>query len=115
MQAQQGARARRFDSRRTDHPHADPHAAYGPDHLQAETPKQPTARAHGRRGRADGTRSDRFSVWGVWFSIGLALLACVGAGVGVILVSWPLIVLSVVALATAGGLAWSFGILNDTR
>jgi hypothetical protein len=51
----------------------------------------------------------------VWFSIGLALLACVGAGVGVILVSWPLIALSVAALATTGGLAWSFGILNDTR
>jgi len=115
MQAAQAAGARRFDSRRTEHPHADPHAAYGPDHLRADAPKQPTALAHGRRGRAAGTRSDRFNVWGVWFSVGLALLACAGAGVGIILVSWPLIVLCVAALAIAGGLAWAFGILNDTR
>ena len=115
LRTKEADRARRFDARRSEHPHADPHAAYGPDRLQADAPEQPTPLAHGRRGRAVGTKSDRFNVWGVWFSVGLALLACVGAGLGIILASWPLIVLSVAALAIAGGLAWAFGILNDTR
>jgi hypothetical protein len=112
---QHDAGSQRFDHQRRRVPHPDPYAAYGPDRLRGEADHQPTPLAAGRRGRAAGTRSERFNPWGVWCSVILGLLACVAGGLGIIAASWPVILASSAALACAGVLAWAFGILNDTR
>jgi|GEM_PF-2036027 len=76
---------------------------------------RPTPLAGPARGRALGTRRDRFSPAGVWASVAWIIAACAVVGLGIVLAS-PWVVTAGVAGAAVGSVAaWAFGILNDTR
>lgn len=82
---------------------------------RVEEAKQPTPLAQGAHGGALGTRRDRFSPVGVWSSVAVILLACVGIGVGLIVAS-PWVIGGFTGLALLGSAAaWAFGIFNDTQ
>jgi hypothetical protein len=71
-----------------------------------------TATAHGR---APGTRSERFRPLGVWTSVVVILLGCVGVGLGIILASGWWIGVSAAVVLVGVLLGWASGILHDTR